>query len=320
MKFSKAFGVLIFVLPLFYPTHAQTVPAPRGPSTSGDRMRERGEADLQRRMWEMHHLEERLRVATKQPRTPAPEPKLSEEQRERILTLRRVDPADVEKYASLLRQKDTGIFKLFPNLGCMSKTVVKVSAECEKFVPLSSSFTFRTNNYSDEVYHDIFYKNERIVSDSFFSQGIFVAVGDEPIEAIDVSHPALKYLTSFQPDAEPGSAKDHAKLFRAGVESDGFRYEDSFEPRENTTYAMRMVAYRLANNLDPMSDETTMTEMMFHSLQFDKRVDLVVLFRILRRDENSGITLVWKQVSRADAGKIKFGKNVALKDFRPDSK
>jgi len=271
-------------------------------------------------MWEMHHLEERLRAATNEPRKPPPEPKLSAEERQRVLTLRRVDPADIERYRALLNQDGSGIFKLFPNLGCLSKTVVRIDGECKNFVPMSSSFTFRTNNYSDDVYHDIHYQPERIVSNSFFSQGIFVAIGDEAIETIDLSHPAVQYLVSIQPDTDPKSAKEHARAFKTAVEGNGYKFTDNFIPQENATYAMRMMAYRLSNALKPVSPETTMTEMMFHSLAFDKRVDVVVLFRILRRDESSGLTIVWKELSRADAGKIKFGKNDPLKDFRPDER
>jgi hypothetical protein len=261
-----------------------------------------------------------MRALSKQPRTPAPEPQLTDEERGRVLKLRKVDPADIGKYSSFLKQQDTGIFKIFPNMGCVSKAVVSVSGECARFVPLSSSFTFRTNNYSDEVYHDIYFKDERIVSDSFFSQGIFVEVGDEPIEAIDLSHRALKYLTSFQPDADTRSATEHAKAFQSGIEASGYRYADNFAPQEKVTYAMRMIAYRIGNALKPVTEDTPMNEMMFHSLAFDKRVDVVVLFRVVRRDELSGLTIVWKELSRADAAKIKFGKTEPLKDFRPDDR
>jgi len=185
---------------------------------------------------------------------------------------------------------------------------------------LSNAFVFRSNNYSDEIYHDIHYQSQRIVSDSFFSQGVFAIVGDEPIEAIDLSHPAVQYLVSIPADSDPKSATAHARAYKTGVEANGYKFTDNFTPQENATYAMRMIAYRLSNSLKPISDETTTIEKMFHSLAFDKRDDVVVLFRILGRDENAGLTIVWKELSRADAPKIKFGKNDPLKDFRPYDK
>ena len=319
MRFSKTLGIILLMLSFCSAALAQ-IPAPRGSSSSAERVRERNEADLQRRIWEMHHLEERLRAATEQPRMPPPEPKLSDEARQRILKLRKVDPADIEKYKALLKQEDSGIFKIFPNLGCQSKTVVRIDGDCAEYVPLSNSFAFRNNSYSDEVYHDIHYQNQRIVSNSFFSQGVFAIVGDEPIEAIDLTHPAVKYLVSIPADTDFKSAKEHARAFTTGVDANGYKFTDNFTPQENATYAMRMIAYRLGNSLKPITDETTMIEKMFHSLAFDKRDDVVVLFRILKRDENSGLTIVWKELSRTDAAKIKFAKNEPLKDFRPDQR
>jgi hypothetical protein len=318
MRLLKALGTFLLLLAFCFSAISQT-PAPR-PSTSNDRIRQREEAELQQRMWNMHHLEERLRAATAEPRTPPPEPKLSTEERQRIFRLRRIDPADIEKYKTLLKQENAGIFKIFPNLGCQSKAVIRIDGECANFVPLSSSFTFRTNNYSDEIYHDILYQNERIVSNSFFSQGVFVMLGDEPLETVDITHPALKYLLSIEPAIDPKSAKERARAFKSGVEENGYKFTDNFTPQENATYAMRMMAYRLENSLRPISNETTTMEMMFHSLAFDKRDDLIVVFRVLRRDENAGLTIVWKELSRSDAGKIKFGKNEPLKDFRPDDR
>jgi hypothetical protein len=109
----------------------------------------------------------------------------------------------------------------------------------------------------------------------------------------------------------------HAKELRTGVESGGFHYADAVEPKENTTYAMRMIAYRLENTLPPLSPDLPLNELLFHSLALDKRLDIIVVFRLLRTDENGGVTIVWKELDRKESSKIKFPKGESLKDFRP---
>lgn len=319
MRSSYVYAILLLILVIPSSPAAQLTPIGQ-PRNSPEAVRERSEAEIERRMWNMSTLEQRMRRAARRPREMPVEPKLSDEERGRILKLRRVAIGEAEKYGSLLKQEHTGIFKIFPDLGCISKQVVKLTQECERYVPLSSSFTFRTNSYSDEVYHDIHFKDGRFSSHSFFSQGVFTVVGNEPIENIALSHPAIKFLTSFAPDTDPKSATDHARQFQTGADADGYRYSDSIGPQENVTYAMRMIAYRLENSLKPFSEETTTSEMMFLSLPFDKRVDVTVVFRVLARDENDGLTIVWKELARDDAAKIKFSKNQILKDFRPGSK
>lgn len=63
-----------------------------------------------------------------------------------------------------------------------------------------------------------------------------------------------------------------------------------------------------------------MNEMMFLSLAVDKRLDVILVFRILNRDEYGGLTIVWKELSRSDAAKLRFGKNQSMRDFRPARK
>lgn len=313
MQRAKAFAIFL-LLPLFCSgAAAQTTSVLRPPT----RVVDRAEVDHQRRLYEMRTLEMRSKQASRKAPVVPEEPKLSAEERSRVLKLRHVAPADVAAYSSLLNQDRTGIFKLFPDNGCRSKKVVRLAGECERSVPLSSSFTFRTVTYGDEDYHDIFFKGERISSNAFFSQGIFSIVGDEPLEKVGLSHPALRYLQAFQPDTDPKLAFEHAQKLQAGVEFEGHRYSNGISPNENVTYAVRLIAYRLENAVKPLSTTSTMNEMMFLSLAVDKRVDIIVAFRILGRDEHGGLTIVWKELSRHDAPRIKFGKSQPLRDFKP---
>ena len=285
-----------------------------------DQQRQSSEAQLERRMADIHLLNQKLEVITRKSRQMPAEPKLSDADRQRVLQVRRVAFEDVKRHETLLSKAGTGIFKLFPDLGCVSKNVVRVAPECDQFVPMSSSFTFRTNGYSDEVYHDIYFTRDQITSNSFFSQGIFGVVGDSLIETIEKDHPSLEYLRTYEPATDPKTAVEQAKQFQKGVESNGFQYTDTITPRENVTYVMRIIAYRLDNALKPVDHETSMNEIMFHSLAFDKRQDMIVVFRLLGRDELGGYTIVWKEMDRHDAAKIKFGKGQPLRDFRPHTK
>jgi hypothetical protein len=60
--------------------------------------------------------------------------------------------------------------------------------------------------------------------------------------------------------------------------------------------------------------------MMFLCLSFDKRLEMIVVFRILGRVVFVCLSIVWKELKRKDAAKIKFGKREVLKDFRSDLK
>ena len=310
-------GLIVMLSGLLAPLLVQGQTSPAADVRRQEIDRQRADADLERRITDLHTLEQRMRADSRRMPPPPQEPRLTKEQREHILQLRRVSPSDLDRYGALLAQPNTGIFKLFPDTGCLSKNVIRVGGDCDKFVPLSSSFTFRTNNYGDEVYHDIRFERDQILNHSFFSQGILSSIGDADIGDVDLNNPAVKFLTDYTEDIDAKSAAEHAKQFQKGVESGGFTYSDSVAVKEDSTYILRTIAYRLENSLRPISESSTMNEMMFHSLSMDKRLDVIVVFRILGKDENGGVTIVWKELARKDAGKIKFAKGAALEDFKP---
>jgi len=294
------------------------------PSTSNEELRRqmeqnaRNEADLERRMRAMRQLESKMAALSKlDSRIVGHIPRLDKNARERVLKLRRIDAADQLKYSEFLKADRTGIFRLFPDFDCVTDNYIRIDGPCAEFVPESSSFSFRTKNYADKFYHDVGYNADEIVSNAFFSQGILVSLGNVPIEQVDLTHAGLKFLTTFQPDLQPAGARGTATQLVGGIDSGGYRYTRSVKAVENSTYALRMVAYKIANSLPPYSQNTTMAELRFHSLGFDKRADLIVVFRIVRKDADGSATVLWKELDRADAPKIKFAKGEALADFKP---
>lgn len=245
------------------------------------------------------------------------EPVLTKDARERVVRLRKIDPADLARYASFLKQDDTGIFRLFPDYDCSDRKYIRIDGPCEDFVPLSSSFSFRTGGYTDRFYHDIGFSADNIVSGAFFAQGTLVSLGDVPIEQVSLAHPALARLVRQAPISDVSSAREMATELANGIDFGDYRYAAKLKAVENTTYVVRSTAYKLGSSLPPLTQKTSLTEMRFHSLAHDKRADIVVVFRIIRRDDD-GVTIVWKELDHKDAPKLKFAKGEPLADFNPE--
>ncbi len=252
------------------------------------------------------------------PRMPAT-PKIDKETSERIRLARRVEMADIARYTEFLKTDKTGVFKLFPDYDCVTKNVIRTDGECKNFVMASSSFSFRTRDYSHPYYHDLQFNHGQIFSSGFFSQGILVSLGDVPIEDITPSHAGLKFIFDFQTASEQGEARSTAVRLKAGIDLGGLTYSNSVAPVDNTTYGLRSVAYNLANYLPAISETSTASELRFHTLSLDKRADVIIVFRIVRKGEDGNLTIVWKELGRKDAPKIKFPKSEKLADFKPDT-
>lgn len=270
-------------------------------------------------MQKMREFDTTMRPLT-QPRPSAPvSPTIDKDTRDRIETARRIDAADINLYSEFLRSEKAGMFKLFPDYDCVTKNVVRTDGNCKDFVMASSSFSFRTRGYIHPYYHDLGFNHGEIYNDAFFSQGIIVSVGDVPIESVTPGHAGLKFIYDFRTASDPAEAKKTAAEFSTGVESGGFTYSSRLKPAENTTYALRSVAYDLANSLPAVSESTPRDELRFHTLSLDKRGDVIIVFRIVGKGSDGSLTIAWRELDRKEAPKIRFSKGAKFVDFKPES-
>jgi hypothetical protein len=214
---------------------------------------------------------------------------------------------DFMRYAQLLAQPNTGIFRLLPDVGCEANSlIVRADEACLNAIPESSFYSFREEEHSQEILADIRLKNGYLVSDGVLSQGILVSLGDVPLETVNLTSEGIDFLTDYAPHV---SYKEMQKQFvqvMQGVQSGNFLYRKIHPAIENTTYALRVVAYK-GNMI------RSYRGFRYDVLQGDKRIDLTLAFRVIRKEPDGAVTLVWKELERRESPRIKFTKK---KPFR----
>jgi len=238
-------------------------------------------------------------------------PPLTAEQRAVIKQILSPNSEDTNKYKNFLRQSDTGLFRLFPDLGCESNGIIRVDGNCANLIPGSWFYSFRQKAYSNETYFDIRLKDGNLISDGFLLQGILVTLGDVPLEDVSLVGSGLKFLADFKPRTKSPEVKEQFLQIAKGIESDGYKYTKAVKASENMTYAMRVVAYR--NDIDAeklfVNNQSRAENMNFLMINGDKRVDSILAFRIVRKDADGNITILWKELKQQNAPKIIFPKN-----------
>ena len=173
---------------------------------------------------------------------------------------------------------------------------------------MSSFYSFRKNDYVDRVFQDIGYKGDYIATDGFFSQGILVSLGDVAIDKIGLTDPGLSYLVNFKPQIDVEAANKVSSQLISGVKSEGYTYTRFVHAKADTTYALRVIAYKSDGSRPNNSRTLPQDEMKFQSVASDKRADVIAVFRIIRKDADGNATIVWKRLSMNDAPKLKFPK------------
>lgn len=212
------------------------------------------------------------------------------------------NPQDLQRYQSFLEQEKTGIFRLLPDLGCYENVnIIKADETCLNYIPDSSYYSFREREHTLEVLSDIRLKNGYLITDGILAQGILVNLGDAALEKITPESEGLAFLRSFVPQPSSVEAKNQYFQIINGIKAGNHEYRKSLPADKDTTYALRVVAYR--GNIF-----RRFRGFVFDLLQGDKRIDLTIVFRVIRKEQDGSLTLVWKELERKDAPRIKFPK------------
>ena len=207
---------------------------------------------------------------------------------------------DRQKYADFLRQSDTGLVKLAVDSGCADDTrIVVVTPECLKYTMpgAGNSYSFRARNYRLRRLADIIYSNNSFQSAGVSLESIFVKIGDVPLEKVDLQTKGLKFLVNFQPETDNNKRREFDKGISEGFFVDGFQYRRGLPSVENTTYVLRSVAYdgfhmRAAEGIT------------YNEFDFDKRTDIIVAFRVVRKDSDGSLTILWKKLLEKKSPKM----------------
>jgi hypothetical protein len=224
--------------------------------------------------------------------------KRTKEQKKRLLP----NPQDLLKYEQFLRQPRTGIFRLMPDLGCTENiNVIKADAVCLNFIPESASYSFREKEHTLELLADLRLRNGFLISDGILSQGILVQLGKIELEKVAAASEGLEFIADFSPEPQgPEAQKQYLQMMR-GVKIGGYQYKKALPMVENATYALRIIAYK-------GSVFRSFRGWRFDLLAGDKRIDLTVAFRVIRKEADGSVTVLWKELERKDAPRMVFPK------------
>lgn len=257
---------------------------------------------------------------------PRNKPQLSKDEIEeikkedRIELMRAPRAEDLAQFSEFLKQKNTGMFRLFPDLDCKSKLSVDANDNCAQVTSLSWSYSFIYRYHGIEDLYDLRLKDGKLVADGFLSQAIMAPLGDIPLDSVSLNSNGMKFLKEFKPEKKSQKAKAQFTEIANRITVDGYVYGKTVNFNENQTYALRLVDYQLANRnkLDPIDREKIKTkeEEKFYWFQSAKRADKILVFRVIRRDTDGSITILWKELSDKKAPIIVFDKNEKLTDLK----
>lgn len=205
-----------------------------------------------------------------------------------------------QQYSAFLRQSDTGLTRLVPDAGCAESTKVVVATEdCLKYTMPGAGFaySFRVENYRIPRLADIIFSGGGFQASGVLLHGIFVNIGDVPLEKVSLQTKGMKFLVNFQPEPDYYKAKEIDEKLIEGFEQDGFLYRRGLFAKEDTTFVLRSIAYagkyfRAINGIT------------YNEFYFDRRRDIIVAFRIVETGADGSVTILWKELADKKSPKV----------------
>ncbi len=318
MKINRTLALLgtmafISFSPQISPAQTQSIP---------DNLRRsgRGPDDIQvRRILEgqartaMRRAEDEARASAK----PLGEqmPTVSAAELKRIEALLTPHGDDLLKYRTFLSQDRTGIFRMFPQTVCDETRVIRVDGECANSVPGGSRYSFRAGSKTP----DIHYVDGRIIAKGFFAHHLLGNIGDIAIDSLVPGSKQLKPLADFVPETTYDGARSQSSDIEGELSLEGIKYSNSASLVLDSTYLLRIIAYKNGNNLHRRLSREGLSPndpvWSFSKLQSDNRLDLIVAFRIIRKDADGNLTVIWKELSRKKPPVITFAETEGMADF-----
>lgn len=214
---------------------------------------------------------------------------------------------DQARFSDFLKQSKTGIIRLVNDKECESNVyVIRVDENCQNTIPGGSFYSFREKEYTTIYLSDLRLKDGLLITDGILSQNILVRLGDVPLENLSVDSVGMKYLTDFVPEVMSSQAtKQYIEIVK-GIRADKYEYRKVIPALEQNTYALRIIAYH--GNV-----YRSFRGWFFNLLDGDKRIDLIVGFRIVRKEKDGNITILWKELTRKKSPKLKNDKKKEIK-------
>ncbi len=211
------------------------------------------------------------------------------------------DPLLAE-HAEFLKRRNTGIVKLNAESSCVSETDVVIASEkCLAFkIPgAGAAYSFRTESYRLPRLADVILLDGIFRTGGVLQQVIMADLGEVAIEDITLDSKGVKYLVDLEPAGDGDEFIRYDAAVAKGITADGFLYRNGHPVKENSTFAFRSIAYRgkFMRSVDGIP---------YDELEFDKRRDVIVAFRVVDRDSAGNITIVWHRLKDVEAPKLKL--------------
>lgn len=214
-----------------------------------------------------------------------------------------VSPEYYTKFSSFLKDKQTGLARLYPERNCHTGVVVSIekAEDCADALPIignGSYYSFRIktnlkNAKTEQVafqtveFNDIHYVDGEFRAGGEKILGIITELKNTDLQNFDKKSGQIRFLQDYKIEKHFSKVTKQKELLKQGFEYEGFQYSDRVSANLGSTYLLRSVAY----DFDRLLPRGTISRAS--SMEF--RADIIVSFQVVGQEKDGSIVILWKQ-------------------------
>ncbi len=212
-----------------------------------------------------------------------------------------LDPADRIRFADFLKKDETGFVRLHDAANCTGKAlVINTNEPCPWNVPgKATSYSFRKEKYRNAFFSDLALFDSKFQIVGINSLGFLTELGDVALEKLSLQTGGIKQLSEFVPSSDLKEIEKQYSATKKGFRVGNFLYMNALPVKENVAYALRCIAYK-------SKVYRRVNGFKVNLLDGDKRVDVTLVFRVIRKHDDGSVSILWKQLNEKDAPKLVF--------------
>ncbi len=183
-------------------------------------------------------------------------------------------------FTTFLQDKNTGLIRLLPRQGYDREAFLADKKRNLRGGGAYYSFAHLTHAYG--FGSDIALEQGNLsVGFAGADYGMLTNIGDTPLELITLDDVRTQDIAAYRPPRAETEAREEYRRVNSteGLTFDGFLYRKSLPVQENSTYLLRSIAYG--------------------------RSDVLVAFRLARKDTDGSVIIAWKLLKQYPAPKLK---------------
>lgn len=179
---------------------------------------------------------------------------------------------DRDSFADFLRQADTGLVRLLPreDYDQTGRITVPGGGAYYSFARLTHEY-----GYGSDISLE---RGNLSVGFAGADYGFLANLGDIPLDDITLDVPAAQALASHAPPTSLPKARVEQRRASDGIQIENVSYKDSLPAAIGSSYILRSVSY--------------------------DRSDVLVAFRVVRKDIDGSLILAWKMLKKFPAPRL----------------